>query len=389
LSGRFYSYLNTAQTLIGDYKGEMPFHHFLRTYFRSYAKYGSRDRRSISALCYAYWRTGRAWVALDTKDKILASHFLCLETPDELLSFLRPEWCEHLTDPLEKKIAFLASQGMPIDIGQIFPFTDSISPLLQDREGFIISHLVQPRLFLRIRPGREERVEEALKRSQIPYNILDHSVELPNGTDAERIVDIDRDAVVQDLSSQATGKFIASALESIGSGARVWDCCAASGGKSIMAYDLDNSIKLTVSDIRPSILQNLERRFSTAGVRGYESYARDLSRETAEGKFDLVIADVPCSGSGTWGRTPEDLSFFTAGDLSRYTELQRSIAVRTAGSVRKGGRFIYFTCSVYREENDEMVEYILQHTPLELISMELVQGWQNRADSMFMAHFTA
>lgn len=410
MSGRYHSYLNTAQSLISDFPGDQPFHLYLRSYFRNHPKHGSRDRRQISGLCYSYFRTGRALAGNNSTEpsgemvrhaagsnlplgnlaeKILAAHFLCADAPDELLNFFHPEWAGAVTGTPDQKIAFLSGQGVELDIENLFPLADRLSGMLDDKRGFILSHLVQPRLFLRIRPGREEQVEEALTRSGILFNKLDHCVELAIGTDLEKALEVDRDAVVQDLSSQSTGRYIAAVLDELGNGATVWDSCAASGGKSLLAFDHDNTIKLTVSDIRNNILQSLSQRFHRAGISNYRSFIKDLTAGTVNEKFGLVIVDAPCSGSGTWGRTPEALSSFNSPMLNRYCTMQGAIAVNAAASVAAGGHLLYFTCSVYEDENEKAVQHVLDNTGLNLRKMELVQGWQRRADSMFMAWFSA
>jgi 16S rRNA (cytosine967-C5)-methyltransferase len=109
----------------------------------------------------------------------------------------------------------------------------------------------------------------------------------------------------------------------------LWDCCAASGGKSILAYDQFSSLKLTVSDVRASILSNLRKRFERAGIRHYASFVADITspRFQLNKTFDIVLCDVPCSGSGTWSRTPEQLSFF-ARSKSGSTRNFRKKSVR-------------------------------------------------------------
>ncbi|HSF44843.1 MAG TPA: hypothetical protein VLA58_02490, partial [Chitinophagaceae bacterium] len=72
-NGRFFSHLNTAERLVSDYHGDLPLHHYLRAFFKANAKYGSKDRKQISKLCYAYYRTGNALRDCSIKDKILAS----------------------------------------------------------------------------------------------------------------------------------------------------------------------------------------------------------------------------------------------------------------------------------------------------------------------------
>ncbi|HLO82777.1 MAG TPA: hypothetical protein VK166_17550 [Chitinophagaceae bacterium] len=389
-NGRFFSYLNTAESLVTKYQGDQPLHHFLKSFFRENSKYGSRDRKQISKLCYACFRTGGAWKSLEIKEKILASLFLCQDEPDELLAVLRPEWKDHFEKHLSDKLSFLENLDLRLPVNEVFPLYDHISGQMTSRDEFILSHLIQPRLFLRVRPGKEETVEAKLRTARIPFNIYGNTIELPNGTDIAPVLTTDLDVVVQDLSSQRTAEYVSAALQAVGKKAKVWDCCAASGGKSIMTYDLDSSIDLTVSDIRPAILHNLSGRFERAGIKKYRSFVADLSNANAGSQlYDLVIADVPCSGSGTWGRTPEELCFFSMQKLEHYNKLQQGILKNIEHNIKPGGVLLYFTCSVFRDENEAMVEFIVQNSKLVLSSMELVSGWESRADTMFMAMFTS
>lgn len=390
LNGRLYSHINTAEVLISHYDGELPFHHYLRAFFRENSKYGSRDRKQISKLCYAYFRTGTAWLDRPVREKILASLFLCQDEPDGTLDLLKPEWKDQIQLGLDHKLQWLRDYDLAIPPGSLFPLYEHLSEQLEDPEGFVFSHLVQPRLFLRIRPGKHEQVERSLVSSGIPHNIFDHTVELANATDVSHVLSIDKDVVVQDLSSQHTGAYIRGVLDLIPGKPRIWDCCAASGGKSILAFDIRSNISLAVSDVRPSIIQNLKHRFERAGIRDYQSFVADLSvGAAASGAYDLVIADVPCSGSGTWGRTPEELCHFSSEKLLHYRSLQEKVIRNIRSAIRPGGHLLYFTCSVYREENEEMASFITSNTDLELKNMEIISGWASGADTMFMAWFSA
>ena len=135
---------------------------------------------------------------------------------------------------------------------------------------FVILFFEQPELFLRIRPGKKEMVIEKLQTAALPFELLhDDCIALPNSTKLENILEIDKEVIIQDHNSQQVLNSIKDQGSSIkeprpiGSSGRaisVWDCCAASGGKSILAYDiLEGKIELTVSDIRESILSNLKK----------------------------------------------------------------------------------------------------------------------------------
>ncbi len=233
-----------------------------------------------------------------------------------------------------------------------------------------------------------------LKKAGISFEISGSAIILQNNTDISSIIDTDREAVVQDLSSQQTGDFIREAAAAIAprmKGPLVWDCCAASGGKSLLAFDIIGNMELTVSDVRKSILENLQERFNKAGVKTYQSMLADLSKplKGIKPQYDMIIADVPCSGSGTWGRTPEEMHFFSAEKLSEYSALQKRIIANTVPALLPGGQYLYFTCSVYEEENEAAINYLVQHFGYRLNRMENIKGFHHRADTMFAAWLTA
>lgn len=155
-----------------------------------------------------------------------------------------------------------------------------------------------------------------------------------------------------------------------------------------MLYDINNRIDLTVSDIRESILANLRKRFSEAGIKNYKSFVADLSRPIPaipNSPFDLIVADVPCSGSGTWGRTPEQLFYFNEVKINDYAALQQRIVANVLPHLKRGGYFLYITCSVFKKENEEMVSSLQENFQLELTRMEILKGYDKKADTMFAA----
>lgn len=377
------SHLNSAVAIIEQYRGEKPFASFLRKYFSRYKKYGSKDRKQITHLCYCYFRLGKALMNIPTSQRIVAALFLCSSTPDLLLDTLKPEWSDKVLLPVEEKWGIAEGKEM---ISNIFPRSELLSAGL-DHLQFCKSLLIQPDLFLRIRPGKTEQVQLKLQQAGIIFSRPNTTcIALDNRTKIDELIILDKEAVVQDYNSQKVGDFLG--LLPVQNKRRVWDCCAASGGKSIMAVDILGDIKLTVSDIRESILINLRKRFATAGIKEYSSFVADLSVKRlpeSDDKFDLVIADVPCSGSGTWGRTPEQLFYFNEEMIERYARLQKQIMSNVIHHVSPGGYILYITCSVFKAENEEVVNWYLKQNQLNLIKMEVLQGYSFKADTMFAA----
>lgn len=367
---KYFSHLNTAVQILQQYDGQQPFVYFIKQFFNADKKYGSKDRKNISQLCYAYFRLGKALLHLPIEERILVGLHACLPASGELLEHLKPANPVHLP------------------ITDIFPWQEALSDGI-NYQAFCFSFLTQPDLFLRLRPGKEQIVRTKLQQAGIEFKDLTPScLALPNASKVDALIDIDTEAVIQDYTSQRIGEF----LKQIPKPIKVWDACAASGGKSILAYDLLKPIDLTVSDVRDNILINLDKRFSRAGIKNYNAFIADLvtlKQKIPFGPFDLTIADVPCTGSGTWSRTPEQLFYFNTNEIDRYTALQKKIIDQVIPHIKPGGFLLYITCSVFKKENEAQVQYIQDQHGLRLFNMQLLKGYDQKADTMFVALFTA
>jgi 16S rRNA (cytosine967-C5)-methyltransferase len=380
---KHYSHLHTAATVLTQYKGLQPFGLFLKEFFRADKKYGSKDRKRITGLCYNYFRLGKLAADAALEDRLLLGLFVCAAEPDELLQAIRPEWNQQVTLTPEEKLALA---GYAFSPAALFPATDMLEAAI-DANAFSLSHFQQPDLFLRLRPGSEQKVKAKLHETAVPFRTITEScLALPNASKLDDVLVINKEAVIQDKSSQRVAEFLQ--FPDGFSLQHVWDCCAASGGKSMLVYDQYPQIQLVVSDVRENILINLSKRFREAGISRYKGFVADLSRVVNPGRsFDLIIADVPCTGSGTWGRTPEQLLFFKEEKIKEYANRQRQIALHTWQHLRPGGYFLYITCSVYRQENTEAVAFIQKETGLKLIRSSMLEGYADKADTLFAALF--
>jgi 16S rRNA (cytosine967-C5)-methyltransferase len=378
--GRFHSYINSAKEILSAYNGAEPFASFIKKYFATQKKYGSRDRKAISDLCYCYFRTGKAGITLQIDERILTGSFLCSDKSNEILETIKPEWNSRTSLSLNEKLSSLHYQ-----LSSVFPWKKELSNGIE-YEKFYASFFVQPDLFLRIRPGHAEKVLLKLNEARVEYEFISpFSIRLPNSFKADKYFELDKEVVVQDYNSQQIAGFIPVRGRPSN---RVWDCCAGSGGKSIMAYDLNPEIELTVSDVRKSILSNLKKRFERAGINKYRSFTADITNSpltTHHSPFDLIIADVPCTGSGTWSRTPEQLFYFDHRKIDEYAALQKNIVSNVIPYLLPGGYLLYITCSVFKKENEEVVNFLKEKLHLQLVKMQLLKGYQLKADTMFAA----
>lgn len=383
---RFQSYFNTAISLIQGYNGSQPLVHYLKAYFSQEKKHGAKDRKYIAHLCYSYYRLGHALKELSLKERLKIALFFAEKVPGYWSGLYKPDWIKNWKEDLEQRVAFVEQLYPVFSIQHIYPWKDEISAGI-DLPLLSIGEFTQPDLFIRIRPGFENTVRAKLQEAEIVFQELsDTTLAMPNGTKLDTVLEIDKEAVIQDLNSQRVRLLFPTQLPEP---VRVWDCCAASGGKSILTYDHLGKLSLTVSDARSSILYNLKQRFSRAGIQQYESFIADLSVSTFNftgEPYDLVICDAPCTGSGTWSRTPEQLAFFSTDKITLYTALQRKISQNVAKAVKPGGYLLYITCSLFRRENEEIVKQLLEENDsLELVIQQLMTGYQQKSDTMFAA----
>ncbi|MDP5307739.1 RsmB/NOP family class I SAM-dependent RNA methyltransferase [Paracoccus spongiarum] len=157
---------------------------------------------------------------------------------------------------------------------------------------------------------------------------------------------------VQDLSPQ-----LACADLPLASGDRVLDFCAGGGGKTLALAGIVPDLQLVAHDADPARMRDLPARALRAGVQV------QVSRQP-QGPFRLVLADVPCSGSGTWRRQPDARWRLTPGLLEGLLGAQAQILDRCAGLVAPGGHLAYMTCSLLRDENDHQIAAFLARNPL-------------------------
>jgi 16S rRNA (cytosine967-C5)-methyltransferase len=383
----YHSHITTAIKIIETAKQGEPLMHHLKRTFAANKKFGSKDRKSISSLCYNYYRLGNALKNKTIEERIIAAIFICTNTSNKFLEALAPALYEQTHLSIHEKCVL---QG--ISPKHIFPFLEELGADI-DFDNFAYSFLKQPLFFLRIRVVKKETVYEKLKNENVVFEVItDNCIALPQTTKIDEILILNKEVVVQDYNSQGVFNYIQNEINILPKLPKVWDCCAASGGKSILIYDtLKGNIDLKVSDIRPAILNNLKARFKDAGIKNYHTSLVDMSKSesiSVEKKYDVIICDAPCTGSGTWARTPEQLAFFNKKSIIEFVALQKSIASNAKQQLKKGGLFFYITCSVFKKENEGVVKYLQQNENFNLLYKEYLKGYDMQADTMFVAVFT-
>jgi len=376
-------HIKVVEKLIGQYKGATPFAAFLKEYFSKNKQHGSKDRKGIANLCYTYFRLSNSLKEVSFEEKLKAALFLC---NNSLPVYAQPLFTEDEStiwpEEIEERLVQIKKLYPSFNIAEIIPYSlDELSEGV-NKEKFLQAHLFQPKLFVRIRKAeRQKQILNTLNKESIAYTLLGNDcLELDNSTDISKYLKIDEEVVIQDYSSQRVATLFKHLNKQ---DMKVWDCCAASGGKSILLYDYFNGIHITATDVRQSIIMNLKDRFRKAGITRFNTSVADASI-MQDNHYDLVIADAPCTGSGTWSRTPEYLTYFKTEQIKEFAELQKRILTNVATQVKSGGFLIYITCSALKQENEEVVKEVMaKHKDLQLIEHKVLEGYNQKADTMF------
>jgi len=163
---------------------------------------------------------------------------------------------------------------------------------------------------------------------------------------------------VQDEGSQ-----LAALLSGAAPGMQVADVCAGGGGKTLaLAAMMQNKGQIFAHDVDGRRLAPIKERADRAGVRNLQIRPPLRTREALEdlrGRMDVVLVDAPCTGSGTWRRSPDSKWRLRPNALAKRLEEQRQALALAAPLVKPGGTLVYVTCSVLPEENEDQVAAFL------------------------------
>jgi len=237
-SNHFERYFQYAEAIISAYKGNQPFHLYLKNYFSSNKKHGSRDRKIITSLCYNYFRVV-AGVSSENnfKEIFLLANFLCETISSPILYFYKSEWDASIQLPIKEKLEIGREE---FDINKLFPFEQELSDEI-DFQKFCLSFLNQPKLFIKIRPGFKVSIIDKIKKANLTFEEINgNCLAFRNNEKVNSIIEIDKEAVVQDINSQKTFNLLSPVTKALNEEITIWDCCAGAGGKSILAFDLFN-----------------------------------------------------------------------------------------------------------------------------------------------------
>ncbi len=164
---------------------------------------------------------------------------------------------------------------------------------------------------------------------------------------------------------QDEGSQLLALLTGVKAGQKVVDFCAGAGGKTLaMAAMMENKGTVYACDVHTKRLEQLGKRTKRAGVHNVRTHTLSSEHDKWVKKHaecaDLVLLDAPCTGTGTWRRSPDSRWNLTQKNLDDLIKLQQSILQSAKRLVKPGGRLLYATCSLLTEENEEQVNKFLE-----------------------------
>jgi 16S rRNA (cytosine967-C5)-methyltransferase len=211
-----------------------------------------------------------------------------------------------------------------------------------------------------------EKVLKALAGfAAAPSPVSPVGIRVPPPVGAQRTPNLQAEAAFQAgwFEIQDEGSQIAALLSGAGPRKQVLDLCAGAGGKTLaLAALMQNTGQLYAYDADRHQLKPIFDRIKRAGVRNVQVLrAGDEAALDALGpRFDVVMADAPCTGTGTWRRRPDAKWRLKPEALAARQAEQRSVLNRAASLVKPGGRLVYVTCSILPEENIEQIALFLK-----------------------------
>jgi len=323
-----------------------PLDRLMSNYFRANRAIGSKDRKAISRVLYTLFRHKGIIDAQIEPPYTWEKRVECAQNLPTLSQEEMDKLPEHVQVSFPKNLFDLIKKSYPKKVTEICtilneraPFCIRTNTLKTDRDK-----LIQDLDNLHTHKG--ELNSEAI---YISTSINIFTLPLFKEGHFE----------VQDEGSQ----YVASQID-IHPGQLVLDFCAGSGGKSLaIAPKMQRKGQLFLHDVRKRAFIEAKKRLHRAGIQNAQLIQ---NLDTFKQRVDVLILDVPCSGTGTLRRNPDLKWKFTEQTLSELITKQREIFAKALPFAKKGARIYYITCSLLQEENEEQIDYFTKTFPIEV-----------------------
>lgn len=356
------------------FKDKIPADNIINAYVRERKYIGSKDRRFITETVWKIIRNRRKLVfdaGLDEPRRVLLTYL-----QDEDFDLL----CggEYGLAPLSKEekewLKRRNEEGYPAAVEAECP--DWLFDKVKDIH--LLKALNEPASAdLRLNKGSRARVIEQLQGEGLYFVPTPYS---PIGIRSAERVNLNncvayKEGVieVQDEASQ-----LAAILADVRPEHKIIDYCCGAGGKSLtMAFLMNRQGKIQIHDINRSRLEAVKERAVRLDVKNLE-----IIEEVGDRDYDRFVVDAPCSGTGTWRRSPDAKYRLTPETLKELNKTQAELLEKAFNHIRRGGRVVYITCSILRDENEDIIEAFLSRH-VDAAPVNLRHLWEDKLDGRY------
>lgn len=355
----------------------LPVHTAAANYFRTRRYIGSKDRRSIQGTLYDIlhgWqdlaaKLGQSGASVTPRNLIIA-HLAETKALDEALFDGGQYGLTPLTKDEQALAEKIAVEEPPAWAAANCPewLFEKLQSRFGDDTGRQLTALNERAPFAVRANTLRKDPEEALKGLGFSKGRL-----APGAWISADPVPIQNHAIFREgrVEVQDEGSQLAAHLAGAGQGMQVLDLCAGAGGKTLaLAAAMENTGQIYAFDVDEKKVRHLKDRLTRAGARNIQpgviqadGKARNGLLYPLKGKMDRVLLDVPCSGTGVWRRHPDSRLRLTPEKLEDYKAAQKALLGEGAALARPGGRVVYVTCSLLKEENEDQTEAFLKENP--------------------------
>lgn len=327
-----YRDFHIVQILEAFQKESCPLDLFISRYFREHKSLGSSDRAVIAEAIYD---TVRKWGLeanyLDVKD---LNNNLRSTMPPVLFTLLQKHFGEEKALEIAEELNHRAPTTIRANLAKIT--RDELIEKLKDR--------------FPVKPCRFSPAGIVFEKKTNFFTLPEFTAGLFE---------------VQDEASQLVAYHI-----NAKPGSHFLDYCSGSGGKTLaIAPLLQGKGQIYLHDIRKAILTQAKKRLARAGVQNCQIILHEETKRlnALKGHMDFVLADVPCTGTGTMRRNPDMKWRFSLEALERLVHEQRTIFTEALSFLKPKGQIVYATCSLLPDENQMQTEYFLKNLPLKQV----------------------
>ncbi len=358
-------------------KTDQPADRLIRAYFRERRYAGSKDRAAVAERVFSVLRHrfSLAWSIQDEAPRALVLASVVLDGGDPDTLFTGEAHAPSVLSEEEEKRRKAMRSDPPLHAEGEFPqfLEPELVRAFGDRVLREMAALqLRAPVDLRVNTLRRERgevlaalVAQGFTAQATPF--APHGIRIASG---EASSSLGRGAMFESgaFEFQDEAAQIAALLCRARPGMRILDLAAGAGGKTLaLAAAMRNQGEIVACDIRQPALQELAARAARAGATNIQTHLLD-GGAPPDGRFDAVLLDAPCSGSGTWRRQPELRWKLTPKVLAQRIALQDELLDRAATLVRPGGRLIYATCSILPSENrGRVAQFRARHRAFALV----------------------